>query len=175
MAQANSTSPESTDKWPKQFAAGEEVPEELRENDAVQLIETDYEPEPDGSGLVATVTAYHEDYSPRAWIEVFGVERDELDDSFKYQINESIMNTAHHSEESIVRLSWFTDDDIDVLGEGEEITAADIQSTLKVLESLREMFRADDMAGEKQTPNEALCLIDNFSGELIGKMEDEEC
>lgn len=157
-------------EMPKHFPPGEEVPDELREDDKVVIVESEpYEEADDGVGLVPTLTAHRLDASPCAWIRVFGAGRDELPESFKHEINESIMNSAYHADESILQLSWFTDEEIHLEPcSPNEITESDIRSAFAVLEALREDCHEEGAVGEARQANEAHALIQEYQDRLVG-------
>jgi hypothetical protein len=164
-------------EWPKRFPPGESVPSELREDDSVFILEDEPNEEEkldDECGYTPALVAHHREHSPATWVCLIGARRDDLSDSFKNDISESIMSSAFHADEPVASVSWFREDEVmlDTEDDG-QITPEDIQSTLKVLEAFREDCRQEMMIGEARQANEAHNLIQEHQDRLVGLQEGE--
>jgi hypothetical protein len=165
MSNQRQATADDAGEWPKRFSPGEEVPAALQENDAVVLFEGDVVEGVDGAVSGVELVAYHLEHSPSAWIRLIGVHEADLEAATKHSLNEQIMNDAYHRDISLPAVSWYADEEVTADSGG--VTSDDIETTLTVLEGLREVFSKIGMTSEAQQVNEVHCLVDDHGQQSI--------
>jgi len=149
---------ENSDGWPKRFGPDESVPDALRNDEAVSLIEVSEDRA--SAGGTPTILAHHSEHSPRTWLEIEGVERAELSEAELYAVSNSVTETLNAAGNPLAAVHCHSDNDVTVAtGEAAQITPQDIAATMKVLEQLREEFRDDRMIGAARRLNNAHAIV----------------